>query len=330
MKKEDFIYLIYKQYRGTITADEADNLEYWLSASADHRKIKQEVLLSMQLLNDYEPKMDIDLDEDYQALEAKMGDIEESTAPQGKVISIKKWMYAAASVAVILGGFFFLQGDAQDAEWQWARTEAGETKEIKLSDGSTAWLNESSTIKYPPQFGNNDRKLVLTGQAFFEVTKDASRPFQVTTAESVTTVLGTSFDIDATQAGQTTILVKTGKVKFEAVDSESESILTPYQKAVLTHNTDEITNEKVTNLNALAWHSNKVSFRSTPIAEVITSLAEQFDTEIDMTNLAIQSCPVTITPQEADVERILNSLKISHKISIVKRGSKYEIAGGEC
>ena len=68
---------------------------------------------------------------------------------------------------------------------------------LRLPDGSRIWVNQNTEIEYPKQFASNERVISLKGEAFFEVARDTSRPFIITSGEIRTTVLGTSFNVKA-------------------------------------------------------------------------------------------------------------------------------------
>ena len=213
-----------------------------------------------------------------------------------------------------------------------ARTSTDEIKEIGLSDGSTVWLNENSTLKYPSIFDKDKRQLSLKGEAYFEVYKDPTRRFEVRTVESVTTVLGTSFVINANRgADATSIVVRTGKVEFKDLSTGIAEILQPFDKASLNHKSDAIAKTKVSDLNDFSWKTNKLSFKSEAIADIFEYLENRFDVEIDFSNVNVKDCKFTMTPQQADLDQILSNVKKVHKIQIQKIGKRiYTILGGEC
>ncbi|MEN8119302.1 MAG: FecR family protein [Bacteroidota bacterium] len=73
--------------------------------------------------------------------------------------------------------------------------EKGSKSVVKLTDGTTIWLNSETTIRYPDKFANNQRDVFIEGEAFFEVAKDKNRPFKVHTSDMDIVVLGTSFNV---------------------------------------------------------------------------------------------------------------------------------------
>src|SRR5690606_33977284 len=76
-------------------------------------------------------------------------------------------------------------------------TAPGEKLQVILPDGTRVWLNSVSELEFPEHFGSKERSVSLSGEAFFEVAKDSIRPFRVVANGTVTTALGTSFNVEA-------------------------------------------------------------------------------------------------------------------------------------
>lgn len=181
-------------------------------------------------------------------------------------------------------------------------------KKITLQDGSKVWLQENSTLEVYSEFGNYQRKVSLEGEAFFEVAKDKTRPFEIKTGEVTTRVLGTSFNIKAYEVGATVeIAVITGQVsvlKAKAANATAESlrgnspetaevILLPNQKATYRKSTHDLIKNKVLAENRrLVWAKSSFSFENTPIRQVIKHLNNQFDTTIKLENEDLNNCSI--------------------------------------
>jgi len=129
---------------------------------------------------------------------------------------------AAAIVVFVTLGYFVVQSleqDVSDLELKAKivkQNPAGQKSKIFLPDGSEVWLNAESSISYPEKFSDSTRKVLLEGEAFFSVIKNPDKPFIVTAGDIVTTVLETSFYINAYGDKQHAyIALQTGKVTVE-------------------------------------------------------------------------------------------------------------------
>ena len=104
---------------------------------------------------------------------------------------------------------------------------------LELSDGTKVWLNASSSITFPTSFAANERKVILTGEVYFEVAKDKTRPFRVSVNDMQVNVLGTHFNVNAyddEDAVNTTLLE--GSVLL--TEKDKKVLLKPGQQAQTT------------------------------------------------------------------------------------------------
>ncbi len=121
--------------------------------------------------------------------------------PAAKIIHLSKimrrWSVAAAVLLAIGAGLWWMSHPpvAQQPQFVEIHTLDNERKSITLPDSSEVWLNENSKLTYDPRFAQ--RHVTLEGEAFFEVERLVERPFEITSGDAVTTVLGTSFNVHA-------------------------------------------------------------------------------------------------------------------------------------
>ena len=169
------------------------------------------------------------------------------------------------------------------------QTTYGEQKEINISDGSTVWLNASSTLSYVKK---HPRTLNLEGEAFFEVAKDKAHPFTVTTPDDITVMaLGTSFNVKSySNSAVTETKLLTGKV---AISSEkhfdSKTILIPNEKIVFFRNNKRIIKSIIPfNERDIAWKSGKIQFKNKSFKEIALDLKNQFNIRITFKNKNIE------------------------------------------
>ena len=126
---------------------------------------------------------------------------------------------AAAVLLIFAGGYYFAARTVRPAEEITLLTAKGNVGEFTLPDGSRVWLNGESRLKYPAEFSGPTREVALSGEAFFEVSKDSLRPFRVNMDNLQVEVLGTSFDaIGYSFGSHQEIILKTGSVKVSGAD----------------------------------------------------------------------------------------------------------------
>ena len=157
-------------------------------------------------------------------------------------------------------------------------TPKGGTYQVTLSDGTKVWLNADSKLQYPQQF-NHERRVFLSGEGYFEVTKDPVRSFVVSTPEQEVAVLGTRFNMTAypgEESAKTTLVE--GKVRVANPKSGIMSVLNPGQQGVANGN--DLLVKEVNTSQFTAWKDGFFSFDKTPFSEVLEQLARWYDIEI--------------------------------------------------
>lgn len=241
------------------------------------------------------------------------------------VIPLKRKFRKIAAVAAILVigviGSYIIQQRVmfRDISTLASKTERG--KEIVLNDGTRVWLNRQAQLTYPARFGDNSRTVSLNGEAFFDVFKNPDRPFVIKTNYSEVTVLGTSFNINASSENSK-ISVTTGKVKVKSVHTGESIDLLPDFTAIITK--ESMVKSPTNNLNYMSWKTGKFIFKDTPLSEVIKELNSFYDKPIVVKN-QYNNCKFTADFDNANLSDIIKILSLSCNLKIIKKPSGYEI-----
>ena len=151
---------------------------------------------------------------------------------------------------------------------------------LTLADGTKVWMNADSKLKYPISFVEDKRVVYLEGEAYFEVAKDASKPFIVSTASGEITVLGTQFNVKNYKDENSiyTTLVE-GSVSFRS-RTNKETILTPGFQ--LVYNQEQGTQElkRVNVGNFISWKDNLFQFEELSLEDIMKTLARWYDVTV--------------------------------------------------
>lgn len=159
------------------------------------------------------------------------------------------------------------------------RTPVGQKLIVFLSDGTKVHLNAGSSFKFPNQFQSATRRVSLVGEAYFEVSKDKTKPFIVSTANQDIEVLGTHFNVNAYEneiASRTTLVE--GRVKIKPKFSDKSTILAPGQQAVLEK--QNLTVAEVNTETALAWRSGYFIFNNEDLESIMRKLQRWYGIEV--------------------------------------------------
>lgn len=160
-------------------------------------------------------------------------------------------------------------------------TPKGRQFQLILPDGTKVWLNAASSLKYPTHFSGNERKVEIKGEAYFEVAKNAQKPFIVTLPQGAEVrVSGTHFNINAYDnepAMKTTLLE--GSVKVSAIGNAQSAMLKPGEQAVLTADS-RFTIAGADVEKVMAWKNGVFNFEDATLQEVMHQLERWYDIEV--------------------------------------------------
>ena len=156
-------------------------------------------------------------------------------------------------------------------------TPRGRQYQLTLPDGTKVWLNAASSITYPTAFNGRERKVSVTGEAYFEVGKDKTRPFRVSiNNQSEVEVLGTHFNVDGYEDdGKITTTLLEGSVRVGALT------IRPGQQAVFSLDTRQVQAAGTVDIDqVMAWKNGLFHFDNTDIKTILNQLSRWYDVEL--------------------------------------------------
>lgn len=201
------------------------------------------------------------------------------------------------------------------------QTPKGGQYQIILPDGTKVWLNAASSLKYPEVFAGNERKVELTGEAYFEVAKNKAMPFHVKNESQDVEVLGTHFNINSYMDEKTikTTLLE-GSVKVS--NNKSFKILKPGEQSVA--GTSENSNiQLVRNVDTddeTAWKNGLFQFSNEGLKTILNQLERWYDIKIDYSSIPDKRYNGMV-PRKAKLSEVLKMLELTGNI-------KFEIVEG--
>ncbi len=148
---------------------------------------------------------------------------------------------------------------------------------LTLNDGTKIWLNSESSIRFPTAFTGNERNVEITGEAYFEVTKDAAKKFIVAGNGVTTEVLGTHFNVN-TYADESAMKVTLLEGSVKVVKGTAINILKPGQQAQIGNDIKIISAVDIDEV--MAWKNGRFQFNKASLQEVMRQIARWYDVEI--------------------------------------------------
>lgn len=165
---------------------------------------------------------------------------------------------------------------------------AGQRVNITLPDGTKVWMNAQSELRYPAYFAGDDRRVKLSGEAYFEVTHNEQKPFIVETQSCDVEVLGTTFNVMAypeTDKFSTSLL--TGKVKVtDKNNTSNQVVLTPDHEVRFSDN--KFTVEPIIDYDLLRWREGLICFKNMRFTDLMEQLEKHFAVKIIIENKTVE------------------------------------------
>ena len=199
-------------------------------------------------------------------------------------------------------------------------TPRGRQFQVTLPDGSRAWLNAASSVRYPTAFVTKERKVEVTGEVYFEVAKDASRPFLVTVKDKDLTVsvLGTHFNINAYE-DESTILTTLIEGAVSVSSGQSIVKLSPGQQAQAAGSSKKIQVSQVDTDQMVAWKNGNFEFNGN-IRGIMRQIARWYDVDIQYTGNVTDNALGGAISRSENISQVLKMLQMTGSIQCTLEG----------
>jgi len=241
------------------------------------------------------------------------------------VTRLKKFLpYAAAGIILFLlvSNLWLLTGTQSEEKVIYTEIYAplGSRVKFDLPDGSSGWLNSGSSLKFPIKFRGRERKVILSGEGYFNVAHNPKKSFVVNTNMYQVRALGTSFNVQAYSDNNQTeeITLEKGKVQIEKINSEGK-----YRKIFSMepgqHVQIDLKNHaaKTTTMDSdkyTSWKDGKLIFRNDPLKRLITCMERFYNVDIEITDKKLFEYHFHATFEEETLFETLRLLKLSTPI----------------
>jgi ferric-dicitrate binding protein FerR (iron transport regulator) len=308
-----------------------DELRNLLAAGTHPVEASAEELHKIELvvnsLDDYQAVQHIDTAQAWNKITSRVEECKTKTQkltvnsgrqPSRKLLTAGNLRIAAA-ILVLFCAYplyrYFAKPQAVNIETTTLACNGTEPERVVLQDGTVVMLYKGSQITFPNTFQPGLREVSLTGEAFFDVKRDETRPFRIKAAKATVEVLGTSFSVNNNaQQDRVEVIVSSGKVRLSGIDLNNNVLLTAGmsgqcnsgQKVAAQHNAD---------LNQIAWKTKKLEFKNSNIAYVQAVFEKTYQRKLLLSSKEIENLQLTATfeqlPDEQVVEIIANTLGLS-------------------
>ncbi len=311
MQEKDLIKFI----KGDASPDEKKIVVEWIKKDSKHQK-QFNLLKAEYVASNLDSLSDIDVNAQYQRFHSKR-------------TKKKRYYYTAIAASIVVPfmmWYMFTSFPGNDSvvdtieilntTTKYVATSHGGYKTVVLPDGSTIVLNANSSLTYPITFTDSIRKVTLIGEAFFDIKRDVTKPFIVTTDHINIRVLGTSFNVKSypkDEKVETTLV--TGKVEVFQQQKEKPIVLEPSQRAIFDKEKSNIKVDRVDSKNIVAWQEGKLIFDKTPLKQVVLDLNRKYNVEFTIKSDSLLQYKYTGEFDNLTLKEVLELIKMSSPIN---------------
>jgi len=244
---------------------------------------------------------------------------------------------ASLLLALLLGSLGYYLGTRQripGGSEELVATSRETPRRILLPDGSVVTLNSHSRINYPVRFDDVNREVWVTGEAFFEVEPDATRPFVLTAGNARIRVLGTSFNVNA-RAGEpcVEVVVATGQVEVNCGNNTGETeeplILDPGEKGILHAATHRLEKQLNSDPNVIAWKTHQLVFNQSRLEEVVGDLEKVYQCNIRLADPALNDLVYTAHFDDQTIDFILEVIRLTFNLELSSDNRQFILSAVE-
>lgn len=321
--------LIVRYLTGEIDKFSFNRLREWAAESEEHRtyvRKQLEVAFSAGVARD---RTKFNKERGYALFRQRVADYKSEMASNRRPFPWKAigWGVAVALLLLLpLAGF-----------WQGRRmlnqrfasvkmeTAMGARTRITLPDGTQVCLNAGSYLEYPQDFGINNRRLNLVGEAYFDVTHNGKLPFIINTKELDLRVLGTRFSFsNYADDDYITVDLAKGKVALSEHRNHQEIFLTPNERMVYNKKTGEMRKTAINADNTTAWTHNELFFDEQPLSEIAKELSRAYNVKIEVAGyLKNKSFYGSFDQSKNTIDDVLRTISATNQMKYRYRGGKY-------
>lgn len=309
----------------TGTSSYEDTMEFvkWWNASEEHRKKFQKIKSYWNSSTTYQHE--VTPEASFKKLQAKIAHSEAKTRRRRTILYYSG--IAASLLIVFTLGFFMQKSSPEKNLKQYTCMTAESISTFYMSDSTKVILNKNSEITYSSQYGQGERRIKLSGEAYFEVTKNTRSPFIVDMDGGAIKVLGTKFSAQS-RKGSTLVcaILLEGSVRFTS--QEQNVLMKPNQKLLFNKYSKDLQITEIDPRQEVAWKDGLLRYRSLSFKVLMDSLANDYGVKIVINNKRLLNPELKVSgsfEQEAPFEKVLEVINRTIMIQWKNKNGIYYI-----
>jgi ferric-dicitrate binding protein FerR (iron transport regulator) len=328
--------------KNTCSEEERERIEIWLRSSPDNQKFFEQLAEIWNAVGVNYDKFEPNNSQAWESIVSKLNlnntGVSNSKSPRSIHKMAFRWAAVfALIVASSLAFFLLVRNNNQPVliiNHQPIVVQAMDTcKALVMLDSSKVWLNKQSRLTYNDSFNLNDRVVNLTGEAYFEITRNAKKPFVVHAFGAIVKVVGTAFNLKTDSVKKEVKLnVISGTVKFFSIKAPEKNIMVQKgERAVYNVATDSIIKTNYNHTNEIAWKTGDFIFENDRLDDVCRMLTGYYNVSIAVSDSSLANMKLSAGYNKQPLKTILQAITatldlkvdtIGHKIIFKPLGNK--------
>lgn len=295
-----------------------------MEKNPDFRAAVTEILEIWDLVPDTIPEINSNPDQALEKVAQRLGLHEQKPAriirPRWHKMPLK--FAATLALLAVTATIFWLLLPAPVQIHSTARTNL-------LADGTIVYLADGAFLEYPKNFDQEQREVILSGRAYFDVQPDSERPFVIQGVQSSVTVLGTEFDLTMDSL-HTHISVTEGSVSLASSDQRVKEILRAGESAGIDLKTKQLMEKTPAPVLSGTWATGQLIFNQAPLNQLVEALNEYFDVKIRLQGHHLDQCQITTRFNHPELTEIIEELSLLLNLSVERQGEQIILSGQGC
>lgn len=282
-----------------------------LNNNLDNQVLIEQMKRDWELMGQYKNNKEVNTNRAWEKLHGRFQ--EEHLIPQQKQIvmlpkRVKPMMqWAAIFVGIMVLGsvMFYMNNQSSTGPMVTLTTTNDPTALIQtLKDGSTVYLAGNTSFSYPEKFSQEERKVELKGEAYFDIARNPDKPFVIETSSATVEVLGTAFNVKSSNSKGFELIVERGKVRVTPKSGSEESfIVVAGEKLSVIAN--HFVKTKSDDNSHLVWNNNRIRFKDEQLGNIVKVLNDKYNSNIVVKGGDLATRKLTVTFNNSTMDTMI-------------------------
>lgn len=319
-------HLLAAYLNGTANAEERQRVELWIQQNPQNQQEFENFKRIWDEVGELRPDQTVNTGESWQ----RFRELRKAKANQPRFVQLRSWMTRAAAVLLICTVSYWIWDFQQRPTDHILVENVEQQSDIILPDGTKVWLNKHSQLSYPKEFSSAERRVMLSGEAYFEVVRDTEKPFLINGDNTEVRVLGTSFNVHTTEA-QTEVIVNSGKVAFYEQDNPEAQISLQAGDKGIYHSVDSrLVKTKNLDNNYLSWKTGQLILRNSTLEEALEAINRHYGVQVTLENPVMAQCRITTRFDDQPLQEVIEEINLLLGATFDQTTNGYVLKGDKC